>query len=298
MKSTDVWVVSSAKRTVTLGLTELFNSRTVLYALVKREVKSRYRGSLFGFAWALGKPISMLIIFSLVIGEILGASRSIEFYALYVFVGLMFWGFFSESVISGTNSLIQSGGLIQKVAFPREIIPITAVIIALINTVIQLPVLMVGYLAFNAWPKVSNLPLLLITVPTLIFFTLGLTILLSALNVYVRDIQPLTELVISLLIYASPIIYSWTFVKEKVITQFGNDFLFNIYMANPLSALITSFQDSLWPGTRVDNLGKPVENFVAFNSPLVWVIFVISIYFMYLSYRVFLKLEPNFAREL
>lgn len=216
MSTDSSWVVSSSDRNLKTGLLELFHARPILYALVKRELKSRYRGSVFGFAWALGKPLSLLLVYSLVIGEILGASRSLDYFALYLFVGLMFWGFFSEAISSGTNSLIQSSGLLQKVAFPREIIPLTSVVTAAVNTAIQIPVLILGYLYFGKWPRLDQLTILPLLVISLFFFTIAFALLLSAFNVYIRDVQPLTDLTLMLLMYASPIIYSWTFVYENL----------------------------------------------------------------------------------
>jgi ABC-2 type transport system permease protein len=292
------WVISTSNRNLKTGFQELYKSRSVLYALVKRELKSRYRGSLFGFAWALGKPISMLIIYSLIIGEILGASRSIEYFALYLFVGLMFWGFFAEAVASSSNSLVQSSGLLQKIAFPREIIPLTSVVIAGVNALIQVPVLIIGYFFFGAWPKLSTLLMLPILILSLFFFTLGLSLLLSAFNVYVRDVQPLTELTLSIAMYASPIIYSWTFVYEHLMNSFENSRLFDLYLLNPLSTIFIGLQDSLWPGVRTFSSGEIAENLYSFISPILWIILTTTFLFTLVSYRVFLKLEPNFAREL
>lgn len=296
--SEDPWIISTAKRNLKTGFLELHRSRAVFYALVKRELKSRYRGSIFGFAWALGKPISMLIVYSIIIGEILGASRSIEFFALYLFVGLMFWGFFSEGVVSATNSVVQASGLVQKIAFPREILPLTSVATAGVNLIIQIPVLIAGYLYFGQKPNSGNLLILIPAIGILFFLTIGLALFLSAINVYVRDIQPLTELIVMLLMYATPIIYSWTFVKEKVQESFGGLSFFQIYASNPLTAAIIGIQDALWPGNRVDKSGELVPNLFAVTSLSVWIMLFGSLLFMVFAYRVFLKLEPDFAREL
>ena len=298
MNSADEWIVSSADRTLKSGLSELYVARPVLYALVKRELKSRYRGSLFGFAWALGKPMSMLVIYSLIIGEILGASRSIDYFALYLFVGLMFWGFFAEAVASSSNSLVQSSGLLQKIAIPREIIPLNSVVIAGVNTIIQVPILLIGYAFFNAWPAINSLLMVPILIASLFLFTLSLALLLSALNVYVRDVQPLTELTLTLLMYASPIIYSWTFVYENVLTKFNNSRIFDIYLLNPLSTLFIGLQDSLWPGTRLFSSGEIANDIYSFGSPILWGLLCGSFVASLLAYKIFLKLEPNFAREL
>ena len=298
MYSSDEWIVSSADRTLKTGVIELYKARPVLYALVKRELKSRYRGSLFGFAWALGKPMSMLIIYSLIIGEILGASRSIDYFALYLFIGLMFWGFFAEAVASSSNSLVQSSGLLQKIAFPREIIPLTSVVIAGVNTLIQIPILIVGYAFFNAWPSASGLLMVPVLIAALFLFTLTLAFLLSALNVYVRDVQPLTELTLSLLMYTSPIIYSWTFVYEHVLSKFNDSRLFDLYLLNPLSTIFIGLQDSLWPGTRTFSSGVAANDIYSFTSPILWGLLASSFLAAVFAYKIFLKLEPNFAREL
>jgi ABC-2 type transport system permease protein len=262
-------------------------------ALVQRELKSRYRGSFLGFAWALGKPISMLLVFSLIIGEILGASRSIEYFALYLFVGLMFWGFFAESVVAGTNSIINASGLVQKVAFPREVLPLTVVIIALVNTLIQIPVLIIGYIFFGVWPTLSDLLFLVPLIGILLFLTIAVTLLLSAINVYVRDIQPLTELVVMLMMYTTPLIYGWTFVKERLSAE-----LFGIYIHNPLATVIVGFQDALWPGQRKFSNGNFAEDLFNVQSSTIWILLFISGLLLMISYKIFLKLEPNFAREL
>jgi ABC-2 type transport system permease protein len=293
MALTDDWIISTSRRNIRTGFRELIMARSVMSALVQRELKSRYRGSFLGFAWALGKPISMLLVFSLIIGEILGASRSIEYFALYLFVGLMFWGFFAESVVAGTNSIINASGLVQKVAFPREVLPLTVVIIALVNTLIQIPVLIIGYIFFGVWPTLSDLLFLVPLIGILLFLTIAVTLLLSAINVYVRDIQPLTELVVMLMMYTTPLIYGWTFVKERLSAE-----LFGIYIHNPLATVIVGFQDALWPGQRKFSNGNFAEDLFNVQSSTIWILLFISGLLLMISYKIFLKLEPNFAREL
>lgn len=298
MSSKNDWVISSANRSIQSGLVELYEARAILFALIKRELKSRYRGSFFGFTWALGRPLVTLLIFYFVIGQILGASRSIEDFAIYLFVGMMFWNMFAESVIVGTSSLIRNSGLIQKVAFPREILPLSTVILAGINTIVQLPILFFGYLLTAQWPDLSKLILLAPVVTSLFFMCLSLALILSALNVYVRDIQPLTELSISLLMYATPILYSWTFVHDAVLERFNDLKIFDLYMSNPLAIIITGIQDSLWPGTRIFKDGNDAGIFYSQTSAQIWLLLIFSVFTTGIAYRIFLKLEPNFAREL
>lgn len=292
------WVVSSSNRSLKTGLIELYEALPILRALVRRELKSRYRGSILGFAWVLGKPIMTLVVFSLIIGEVLGASKSIDYFALYLFVGLMFWGFFSESISSATSSIVNAEGLIQKIAFPREILPVTSVLIAAVNTLVQVPVLLVGYALFQKWPSSSDLVFLIPLMFILFFFVSGLALILSATTVYIRDLKPLTDLVLMLLMYASPLIYSWTFVQELIVNKFGEDSLFQIYLANPLSIVIISLQDVLWPGQRRFSDGSSAQDLFTISSFAIWAVLLSVILFFLFAYKVFLKLEPNFAREL
>lgn len=298
MISQPEWIVSSSNRGIYSGLNDLIRSRSVLYALVNRELKSRYRGSILGFTWVLGKPILTLLIFSLVIGEILGASRSVEYFALYLFVGLMFWGFFSEAITSGTHAIVGAEGLVQKISFPREILPISAVVVSFINLLIQIPILLVGYLAFGKWPSFEHLNLLIPAFGILILFTLALALLLSAMNVYVRDIKPLTDLTLMLLMYSVPIIYSWTFVKEKIYDTFQSYLLFDFYVFNPITAVVVNVQDALWPGNRFYSDGSIAEKLYEAHLPFLWIMILLSFLFLIFCYKIFLRLEPNFAREL
>lgn len=298
MRKKSDWIVSTSKRNIKSGFLELIESRAVLYALVKRELKARYRESFLGYLWALGKPLSLLLVFSLVIGEILGANRSIDNFALFIFVGLMFWSFFSEAVITGTNSIVNASGLVQKISFPREILPITSVVMAGVNLLIQIPVLVLGYFLFKEWPTILHLFWLLPLILILLFFTLGLVLILCSVNVYIRDVQPLTELGVMLLMYATPILYSWTFIKERFSYQFNESFLFDLYLYNPLNISIIGFQDLLWPSKRVQNGTVLNTEIFSFNPSSIWLLLFASGIFVTFAYRIFLKLEPDFAREL
>lgn len=292
------WITSSANRGVFSGLRDFYNARAILFALVRRELKARYRGSVLGFAWVLGRPLVTLLIFSLIFGEILGGNRSVNFFALYLFVGLMFWNFFSESVSVSAHSLIVAEGLIQKVSFPREILPVTSVVIAFINLLIQVPILLLGYAYFEAWPNLENFTFLLLLVFILFIFSLSLALLVSSITVYVRDLKPLTDLILMVLMYSTPILYSWTFVSERLQYHYQTSLIFEIYISNPLAILITGIQDTLWPGKRYFSNELLAPQLFSMTSVAIWALFAFVALLLLASYKIFLKLEPNFAREL
>ena len=286
------------KRHVRAAIVEVWNTRGVLFALVKREISSRYRGSVFGFAWAILKPLMQLALFSLVIGNFLGASKSIENYTIFIFVSLMVWGFLSECISAGSTSITASAGLITKISFPREILPISRVLIAGFNFLIQIPVLIIGYLIFGNWPTFNALFTLLPIATAAILFSLSAAFLLSAINVYARDTQHLVEVLLMILLYLSPIMYSWIFVWNTVQERLGSDMFFKIYMLNPISAIVVGFQDALWGGERFYSDGSAAGNLIDSGTLTYWALPISGAICFYLSYRLFLRLEPNFAREL
>lgn len=292
------WVVSAPNRTLTSGIKEIFASRAILYALIKRDLKSRYRTSFFGFAWAFAKPVMQLAVYVLVIGGILGANRSISNFPIFIFSGLMFWNFFAESTTVGSFSIIASAGLVTKISFPREILPISTVLIAGINMLIQMPVLIVGYLLTGSSPNFAKAFYIFPILLALFFICLGVALLLSALNVYARDVQPLSELFVMLFMYLCPVIYSWTFVHDAILQKYGDLSLFRIYELNPLSQILTGIQDFFWNGSRHFSDGTIAPQFLGANVSSFWGGTLFALLFTLAAYKLFLKLEPNFAREL
>lgn len=298
MSVDEKWIVGNSSRSIGSGIIELWGSRAVLFALVKRDLKSRYRTSFFGFAWAFTKPLLQLGVYVLVIGSILGASRSISNFAIFIFAGLMFWNFFAESVIVGSNSIVAGSGLVTKVAFPREILPLASVLIALVNLTIQFPVLIFGYLFTGSHPDFGKWIYVVPVLLTLFFISTALSLLLSAANVYARDIQPLTEIMTMLLMYLSPVIYSWTFVHDAILNKYGNLDMFRIYELNPMTHVLSGIQDFFWNGNRYFSSGENAPDYLGATLSQLWLIAFLALTFLSVSYSIFLRLEPNFAREL
>jgi ABC-2 type transport system permease protein len=298
VESTEPWRISSPNRYVLSGIKELWTSRSILFALVQRDISARYRASFFGFFWAIARPLVQLMIFYLVVGQFLGAGRSIENYAIFIFTGLMLWGFISESVISGTSSITNGAGLVTKISFPREILPLAGVITAGFNFLIQIPVLIVAYFLIGNFPNPIDLLALPAVLVSVVFLSTALALTFATINVFARDAQHLVELVMMLLMYLAPVIYSWVFVRETVMVMFGSDFWFKVYISNPFAALVTGFQDSLWPGDRYYSDGSAAPDLVGVTTVTLWLLPVVTFAFLAVSYKFFLKHEPNFAREL
>lgn len=292
------WVVSTPTRGLKSGFLELFASRAILFALVKRDLKSRYRTSFFGFAWAFAKPVMQLTVYVLVIGGILGANRSITNFSVFIFCGLMFWNFFAECVTVGSFSIIASAGLVTKISFPREILPVASVLIAGVNLLIQMPVLIAGFIVTNTVPDFSSIVYVIPLLFSLFFLALAFALVLSGLNVYARDIQPLSELFVMLFMYLCPVIYSWTFVHDAILQKYADLRIFRIYELNPLTQILSGIQDFFWNGTRTFSDGTLAPKYMGSNLSTLWLGTAATLSLAVVAYRLFLKLEPNFAREL
>lgn len=261
--------------------------RELLGLLVRRELKARYKDSALGFVWSLLRPLALLLIYYVAIGKFLNAERSVPDFAIFVFTGLTAWGLFSEIISSSTTSILSNAGLIKKVYIPREIFPLAAVGSAGFNFLIQLAILLAATLVTGQFPLSPNLLFLPLSLGVLLLFSVSLGLILSALNVYLRDIQHLIEVLLLVLFWASPIVYSFSLV-HKVLQ--GN-WLEQVYLANPVTLIVLGFQKAVWIAGTAS--AQPTD--LALRLAVVG---VLSFVLLWVGQRIFARLEGNFAQEL
>lgn len=279
---------------------ELWGQRELLGLLVRRELKSKYKDSSLGYVWTLIRPLVMLLIYYFAIGAILGANRAIPDYAIFVFSGLTIWGLFSEIVMSGTTSILANGGLIKKVYLPREIFPLAATGSALVNFASQMAILVAATLILRQFPwHLALLDILPAIAVTLIYGT-ALGILLSAINVYMRDVGYLVEVGLLIFFWVSPIVYSFSFVHNALL---NHPVLEQVYLANPMSVVILAFQKAMWIAGSIPTVmpGQTAPTVALYPDHLdlrLLIMFVIGIVFLAIAQRVFSRLQGNFAQEI
>ncbi|MCY7286757.1 MAG: ABC transporter permease [Cryobacterium sp.] len=268
---------------------EIFRQREMLGLLVRRDLKARYKDSALGFVWTLVRPITQLVIYYVVIGNFLGAARGIPDFAIYIFTGLVAYGLFSEIVVGATASIVGNGGLIKKVYLPREIFPLASVGSALFNFGIQLIILVAATIAFGRIPATVevfySIPSLLI----LVIFGTAFGFLLSAANVYLRDIGYLVEVIILILFWASPIVYSWEIVRDQLATY---PLLLELYTNNPVTLAVLGFQRAFWT-TGHDTVDYPADLLLRQGIAI-----AVGLVILVIFQRVFARLQGNFAQEL
>lgn len=275
------------------SIRNIWAHRELLGMLTRRELKARYKDSMLGFFWSLMRPLMMLIVYYVAIGKFLGAEKvpgrpgGIPSFAIYIFTGLTAWQFFNELVQSGTGSIVANGGLIKKVYLPREVFPLSALGSALFNFAVQLAVLVAATFAFGEPPSGRQLLYLPLSFLVLVVFGTAIALVLSAVNVYLRDIQYLIEIALMVLFWASPVVYSWT----QVSNHFGNSPLGQIYLANPVTQAVLGFQRAFWVAGRD-------EPFPAGMASRLSVTLAVSVLLLWICQRVFARLQGNFAQEL
>jgi ABC-2 type transport system permease protein len=278
-------------------IARLWRSRELLVSMVRTELKVRYKNSVLGFAWSLLNPILYLVVFYVAFDLILGAG--IPAFPLFLLSGLLIWNLYSAGLGAATGSIVGNAGLLKKVAFPREILPLAAIGAALVHFFLQSLVL-AGALLVARWDIAwAFLPLLPLALVALLLFTAGLGILLGSINVYLRDTAHFLELALLAWFWMTPIVYGFETIQNHA------KWAVKVYMLNPVIPIVLVFQRAIY--ARPDNPKVPVGSpghailphwdwtgYVAYLGYS----FAVGILVFALAVWVFGRSEANFAEEL
>lgn len=281
---------NSLGRGTWLSLVEVFDHRELLGRLVSREVRAKYKNSSLGIVWSLMRPLAQLLIYYIAIGQFLGAARSIPDFAIFVFTGLTAWSLYSEIITAGTNSVVNNSGLVKKVYLPREIFPLAAVGASIFNFLVQLAILVVATVVLGQPPLHAQLVYLPLSILLILALATALALVLSALNVYLRDVQHLIEILLLVLFWASPIVYSAGFVHAAI----GGTFLEELYLANPVTLGILGMQKAMWVSGSED----PAQYWPEFLWLRMLIALCACVVLLIVAQRIFSRLQSNFAQEL
>ncbi len=266
---------------------DIWAHRELLALLVKRELRARYKNSSLGFVWSMLKPLAQLLVYYFVIGGLMKFGQNVPDFGIYIFAGLTVWTIFNEMVSGGTGSVVANSGLVKKVYLPREVFPLSTVGASVVNFAIQLGILLAFTAIAGAFP--TNARILYVPLGLALVMTFGsaLALVLSAINVYMRDMQHLIEIVMMLMFWASPIIYPYSLVNES----FGGTWVQELYLANPVTLAVLAFQRGTW----VRGADQPFPDEMGVR---ILVATGICVVLLWLSQRIFARAEGNFAQEL
>lgn len=226
-------------------LQELSKHRALVLALAGRELKGRYRGSLLGFLWTFLNPLLLLSVYALVFSVYFRVQM--HNYAVFMFTGLLPWIFFSQGLMEGTGAITDGGSLVTKVLFPQQVLPAVKVLANFINFLLSLPILAGFLLATHQGLHLTWVAFPLVALVHL-WFTFALALLLSALNVFMRDTRHILTNLMTLWFFLTPVLYPLTQVPEKYHV---------LVFLNPAAIFTLAYQDLIFHGVwpRWDLLG-------------------------------------------
>lgn len=214
---------------------EIYSYREMIASLVKRDLKGRYKGSVLGFMWTFINPLLQLVVYTMVFSLIM--RNGISDYYMFLFVALIPWIFFSTSFSGGSNCVLNEQNMIQKIYFPREVLPISFVTAQFVNMllsfiVVFIVMIVMGY-AFN--------PLAMICLPVIMLvefiLALGFAMLMSATTVYFRDLGHLAGIVAMAWQFLTPVMYDVSTVPDNLLW---------VFYLNPMSSVIIAYRDILY----------------------------------------------------
>ncbi|NUZ05164.1 ABC transporter permease [Piscinibacter koreensis] len=262
----------------------LLRYRELVAIMAWKQIIVRYKQSYLGLAWAVLKPLTLMLVFTLLNSFVNIPSAGIP-YQVLSFTALIPWIFFQESTSEGVSSIVSNAQLIRKIYFPREVFPLTGVITKLAEFCINVLVLALLMAWFGVMPAATIVWVPLLLVYT-IFASLALALAGAALNVFYRDVGTMLPLLLQLMMYASPVIYPLEVVRNKLVGEQvageWSDVLYFLYTLNPLAGIIDAFQRTVLKGQAPD-IGA------------IWPGLVLTAILLPVSYALFKRAEQSFA---
>jgi lipopolysaccharide transport system permease protein len=220
----------------------LFRHRQLIAALTARDLKARYRGSLLGFFWSLANPLMLLGVYTLVFTKFFPV-QVVQPYPLFLFSGILPWTFFAAAVLESTTSISANAGLIKKVMFPAEALPMVVVLSHLVHFALALPILLAAILAFAALGK-FDLSWTMLLAPVLMLlqtlFIAGIAMTVSSASVLFRDLRDIIANLMQLGFFVTPIIYLIDNIQSRALRA--------MLRMNPMTPFVVAYQDIFFFG--------------------------------------------------
>lgn len=253
---------------------ELYQYREMIYSLIRKDLRGRYKGSALGFLWTFINPLLQLVVYTIVFSVLF--PTNIEKFYIFLFVGLVPWLFFNTSLVGGATSIVSQENLIKKVYFPRQVLPISYVTSAFVNMLLTFIVIFAVLIVSGFGIRFQILWALPIVMIVEYLFALGIAMITSALTVYFRDLEYILGIVAMSWMYLTPILYSVEIIPEN--------YRHLIYF-NPMTAIILSYKDILYYKQLPD-----LKNLL--------LALAIGIIFLLTGFIFFNKMQKRFVEEL
>jgi len=266
-----VITIKPSKSWVAIDLADLWAYRELLYLLIWRELKARYKQTVMGVAWVIMQPLMTTIIFTIFFSKLARIESDGIPYPIFAYAGLLPWSFFASSVTNSSSSLVANAPLITKVYFPRLILPGATIGARLVDFAVAF-VLLIGMMIYYNVALTLNILMLFPLIVLVTLLALGVGMWTAALNVRYRDVGVALPVALQLWMFASPILYPLSLVPEKYRA---------VYMLNPMVGITEGFRSALFG--------------LAFNRrALIFSVVVMLVLLVYSAY-VFRRMEKSFA---
>lgn len=292
------------------GLVEVFRRRYLLKLLVRKAVRSRYQGSVLGLFWSYIQPLVRFCMYFFVIGLVLGLHKNLPNFAIHMFAAIVGVHFFTETFSSGTRSIISNKAIVRKMAMPREMFPVAAVITSAINTFPQLVILFVGSLAVGWKPDPMGLLAGVLGIAIVTVLGTALALLFSGMNVFFRDFQNIVQTFMLFTHWIVPMIYPFYKLAQSGLGR--NTAFYDAYLSNPLTVAVLLLQRAFWIPTTLGKRGYPgpgrrfPDKASDVGFPVLphhymllgWGMLAVSLVILVLCQMVFRSIEGKFAERL
>ncbi len=270
------------------GVLDVFRRRYLLTLLVRKGTATRYRNSVLGWTWSYVKPAAQFAVYYFVMGIVLGIHHDVEYFAVYLFSGVVVINLFNEGFGNATSSIVDNGSLVKKIYLPRELFPVASIIVAFIHFLPQLAILLVICLIIGWSPTLLGIVGILLGALLILSFALGLGLFFAGINVRFRDAQNVVEIIRMFSTWTSPILYLWTYVEAALPA-----WAFHIYMLNPITIAVQLFQYGFWEATVSSSPGLP-PHFVTYAIVASGITLIVLV----LGQFTFRRFERSFAQDL
>ncbi|MDH6367905.1 MULTISPECIES: ABC transporter permease [unclassified Breznakia] len=256
----------------------LYQYRELLKSNIKKEIRGKYKGSFLGVIWSFINPLLQVLVYALVFPYLMDI-KGTDNYLIYLVVGIIPWTFFTTVITQGVTSIRYNAGIVKKVYFPREILPISVAISGYVNFLISCIIVLI-FVLIGGYGISWHILLVPIIGAIQMLFSLGLILALSAINIYVKDIEYIVTFIVNMLFYGTPILYK--------MNQFTGDvpgILVKLVEINPLTTFMNAYRDVFMYHVVPD-------------MKMGLLIVVISILVFLIGLVIFRKLEKGFAEEI
>lgn len=260
---------------------DLYEYREMIFSLVRKDLRGRYKGSVLGFFWTFLNPFLQLMVFTLVFSIIM--PQDIDQYYLFLFVALVPWMFFASSVQDGSTSILRETNMVKKIYFPREVLPIATVTSGFVNMLLVFLVIFVTLIFSGRGIKLSTIVYLPIVMIVQYILCLGIALIVASVTVYFRDLQYILGILVMALQYMTPVMYDMSRVQDAA-EKMGWPQMVTLYNLNPMTPIITIYRNILYYQT-VPHINTLIEALV------------IGIVFIVIGELLFKKLQKGFAEQ-